>query len=75
MTKDKLSSDAELRTEGIRSSDKGFSNIAWSDYRRLLYWAAKKCAEGVATKLSESLAELLFELGIDASMWRDPVRN
>lgn len=73
MKRDKLASDAEVHSKGFRSSDKGFLNLDWADYKRLLRWTAKQSAAGVTTKLPRSLAKTVGELGIDASMWRDLV--
>jgi hypothetical protein len=70
-----LSSDPEPHGEGFRSSDKGFLNLDWSDYRRLLRWTAKQTMDGISTKLPDSLAKTVSGLGIDVSMWRELVWN
>ena len=67
-----LSADPQAHRGGVRSSDKGFLNLAWEDYWELLKWTAKQAAGGTS-KLSKRLERCLIELGIDASMWRDLV--
>ena len=70
-----LSSDAQLHRDGLRASDKGFLHVSLRDYLRLLRWTAKQSVDGVSTRVPKSLASILTELGIDASMWRDLVWN
>ncbi|TWU33672.1 hypothetical protein Q31b_57290 [Novipirellula aureliae] len=70
-----LSKDAEVHTNGYRSSDKGFLNLAWSDYKRLLRWTAKQNLAEMAGKVPASLAKRIAEIGIDVSMWRELVWN
>ncbi|QDT06856.1 hypothetical protein K227x_52770 [Rubripirellula lacrimiformis] len=72
---DKLVSDAEVHTHGFRSSDRGFLNLEWADYKQLLNWTAKQSVAGATTELPKPLAKTITELGIDASMWRDLVWN
>jgi hypothetical protein len=71
----KLGTDAEVHQHGFRGSDKGFLNIDWKDYKRLLRWTARQGVDGVTAKVPAALANTLQELGIDASMWRDLVWN
>ena len=70
-----LSSNAEVHTEGFRSSDRGFLNLDWADYKRLLRWTAKQSVGDKASKVPAALRHILGQLGIDASMWRDLVWN
>ena len=71
----KLSAEAEVHTDGLRSSDKGFLTIDWPDYKRLLRWLAKQSIDGIAAKLPASLAQRVSVIGIDASMFGDLVWN
>lgn len=75
LSPDQLSSQAQVHAGGVRSSDKGFLNMAWKDYWRLLRWTAKQSVGGVTAKVPRPLASVLTELGIDVSMWRDLVWN
>ncbi len=75
MRREKLSADAEIHTDGLRASDRGFLDLAWRDYLRLLRWTSKQNVDGIVAKVPTSLAKTLGELGIDASMWRDLVWN
>ncbi|MGB7342912.1 MAG: hypothetical protein WBD20_01755, partial [Pirellulaceae bacterium] len=68
-----LSNEPQSHKKGLRSSDRGFLNIRWSDYKRLLEWTAAQSVAGLAAKLPTRLAKTLTELGIDAGMWRDLV--
>lgn len=70
-----LSDDPQVHSKGVRSSDRGFLNVSWPDYKRLLDWTASQCVEGVTAVVPAGLAKTLTELGIDASMWRDLVWN
>jgi len=75
METDKLSTESQLHTDGLRASDKGFLHVTLREYLRLLRWTAKQSVDGLATKVPDSLAKTLTQLGIDASMWRDLVWN
>ncbi|QDV25749.1 hypothetical protein Q31a_40760 [Aureliella helgolandensis] len=75
MNPDNLSENVEVHTNGYRSSDKGFLNLAWSDYKRLLRWTARQNLAEIAGKVPASLAKRMAELGIDVSMWRELVWN
>ncbi|KAA1258551.1 hypothetical protein LF1_10710 [Rubripirellula obstinata] len=75
MTHGTLESDPEVHQDGFRGSDKGFLNIDWKDYKRLLRWTARQGVEGVTSKVPSAMAKTLQELGIDALMWRDLVWN
>ncbi len=75
LSPDKLSSDAEVNSEGVRASDKGFLQVSLREYLRLLRWTAKQSIDGMAAAIPGSLASTLTQLGIDASMWRDLVWN
>jgi len=68
-----LSSDAQSHRDGLRASDKGFLHVSLREYLRLLRWTAKQSVDGMAAKIPPSLAAIMVELGIDASMWRDLV--
>lgn len=70
-----LSSDPQAHREGYRASDKGFLEMSWGDYWRLLCWTAKAHVSATASKIPESMQTILGKLGIEASMWRDLVWN
>ena len=70
-----LADQPQVHTGGVRSSDKGFLNIAWKDYWALLRWTAKQSVSELGVNVPKALASTLAELGIDASMWRDLVWN
>ena len=72
---DKLSDEPQVHRSGFRSSDRGFLNIDWQDYKRLLRWTARQSVDGVVVKLPTRLAQTLADIGIDATMWRDLVWN
>ncbi len=67
--------DAQVHTAGLRASDRGFLNLSFGEYLRLLRWTAKQRIGGLAGKVPPSLAKTLTELGIEASMWCDLVWN
>ncbi|MCA9136512.1 MAG: hypothetical protein KDB00_07130 [Planctomycetales bacterium] len=69
----KLSSEPQVHTGGVRSSDRGFLNLCWEEYWELLRWTAKQTIRDMTQKVPRRLARKLGELGIDASMWRDLV--
>ncbi|EGF27647.1 transposase [Rhodopirellula baltica] len=73
LSKTTLSAEPEVHTQGVRSSDRGFLHIRWSDYKRLLDWTAAQSVAGQVAELPNRLAHTLSEVGIDASMWRDLV--
>lgn len=75
LSRDSLSTDPQVHSEGYRASDKGFLPMAWEDYWTLLRWTAKQTVDGVAVQVPQSVASLLTSHGIDASMWRDLVWN
>jgi len=75
MEADKLSTESQLHTDGLRASDKGFLHVTLREYLRLLRWTAKQSVDGLAAKVPDSLAKTLTQLGIDAAMWRDLVWN
>lgn len=75
LSPDELSDQPQVHTEGLRSSDKGFLNLAWSDYWELLRWTATGPIGDAAARLPKRLSGLLSHLGIDLSMWRDLVWN
>ena len=68
-----LSSEPQVHTKGLRSSDRGFLNLGWAAYRRLLDWTAGLGESNSESKPSASILKLFAELGIDAAMWRDLV--
>ena len=68
-----LSSQPQVHTKGLRSSDRGFLNLGWAAYRRLLDWTAGLGESNSELKPSASILKLFCELGIDAAMWRDLV--
>jgi len=70
-----LSTEPQPHSGGLRSSDKGFLNLSWQDYWRLLRWTARQRAEGLKEKVPRSLSKVLSQIGIDVSMWRDLVWN
>ena len=67
--------DAQLNSDGMRASDKGFLHVSLREYLRLLRWTARQGVEGIGVKVPASLAHVLTKLGIDALMWRDLVWN
>ena len=73
LSKTTLSAEPEVHIQGVRSSDRGFLHIRWSDYKRLLDWTAAQSVAGQVAELPNRLAHTLSEVGIDASMWRDLV--
>ncbi len=75
LSNDSLSSDPQLHSEGLRASDKGFLNLAWSDYLALLRWTAKQKTQEATAKVPAQLQKLLAHLGIDVGMWSDLVWN
>lgn len=68
-----LSLDPQTHSDGLRASDKGFLNVDWEQYYKLLSWTAQQGMNGVAAEVPADSASLLASLGIDASMWRDMV--
>ena len=60
---------------GVRASDKGFLNISWREYLRLLRWTAKQTEPNENLKVPPSLRPIMAKLGIDLTMWRDLVWN
>ena len=70
-----LSDQPQVHTDGFRSSDRGFLQLDWSEYKRLLRWTAKQTVDGVAARVPRGIAATLQALGIDATMWRDLVWN
>ncbi|QEF99555.1 hypothetical protein Mal15_36200 [Stieleria maiorica] len=71
----KPASDPELSEGGVRASDKGFLDLDWGDYLKLLRWTAKQSDEGSGREVPEGMQSVLTRLGIDLSMWRDLVWN
>ena len=65
--------DAEVHREGVRSSDRGFLEIQWSEYWALLRWTAKQGVKAAGERVPEELSKVLSGRGIDVSMWRDLV--
>ncbi len=71
-----LAADPEVHHEGVRASDKGYLEMSQADYLKLLRWTATLGKDGaVSSKAPEHLQELLTQLGIEPSMWRDLVYN
>lgn len=75
LSKTTLSAEPEVHTQGVRSSDRGFLHIRWSDYKRLLDWTAAQSVAGQVAELPNRLAHTLSEVGIDASMWRGTIKG
>jgi REP element-mobilizing transposase RayT len=73
LDKEILSLDPQTHDGGLRASDKGFLNVDWEQYYKLLSWTAQQSVDGVASEVPADSASLLASLGIDASMWRDMV--
>jgi hypothetical protein len=71
----KLAGDPQPHTDGLRASDKGFLNVGWREYIELLRWTAKQRISEMAEAVPNSLSQVLGQLGIDATMWRDLVWN
>ncbi len=71
-----LSRDPQVHHEGVRASNKGYLNISFEDYQKLLEWTAALGRDAaVSSKVPEHLAELMSRLEIEPSMWRDLVWN
>ncbi|MEM9646187.1 MAG: hypothetical protein AAF989_14450, partial [Planctomycetota bacterium] len=70
---DVLSDDPEAHTDGVRSSDRGFLNLGWPQYKRLLDWTAKQPISKTKPTIPNETASALTRIGIDVSMWRDLV--
>lgn len=70
-----LSDEPQVHLKGLRSSDRGFLNLGWIAYKRLLDWTAAQTSSEISSDIPSSIAKTLCELGIDASMWRDLVWN
>ncbi len=75
LTKNILSDEPQVHSDGFRASDKGFLQLDWKDYWELLRWTAKQAVDGMVAKVPPRLATLLASLCIDASMWRELVWN
>ena len=71
MKRQALSSDAEVHTGGLRSSDKGFLNLSPKDYFGLLGWLSLP----TGTQIPDSVAAVLKSLGMSGEVWRDLVTN
>ena len=65
----------EVSRHGLRASDKGFLELAWEDYKRLLRWTAKQREPVEGKQVPPSLHGVMTRLGIDLTMWRDMVWN
>lgn len=68
-----LSLDAQVHSDGLRASDRGFLQLRWEDYLQLLNWTAKQGIDGLVAEVPAKLATVLTSLGIDSTMWRDMV--
>lgn len=69
------SQDPQLHHHGLRASDKGFLNMSWSDYRDLLDWTGQQRKPTSTEAIPTALHQMLAQLGIDGTMWRDLVWN
>ena len=70
-----LADEPQAHTKGFRSSDRGFLNLGWAAYKRLLDWTAGLGDPAESPDIPNAVKKLLCELGIDATMWRDLVWN
>ena len=70
---EKLSSEPEVHTGGVRSSDRGFLQVKWNDYFELLKWVSQQGLNTLTAKVPEKLARQLGSIGVDASMFADLV--
>ncbi|PAY16780.1 hypothetical protein CKO51_24885 [Rhodopirellula sp. SM50] len=73
MKPSKLSSDAEVNTEGVRSSDRGFLQMKWDDYWQLLKWVARQGQNTMTAKVPEAMVKKLTSIGVDAAMFAELV--
>ena len=72
---DTLSDEPKSHTDGLRSSDKGFLGVSLREYLRLLRWTAGQRSSEAVSEIPTALQNLLTQIGIDGSMWRDLVWN
>ncbi|OYP28505.1 hypothetical protein [Rhodopirellula sp. MGV] len=70
---EKLTNDAEVHADGLRSSNRGFLSVNWEAYWELLCWTAKQSVDGLSAEIPKSLVTVVGKLGIDVTMWRDLV--
>ncbi|HMP80780.1 MAG TPA: hypothetical protein PKD54_15100 [Pirellulaceae bacterium] len=70
-----LSNDPQSHREGVRASDRGFLDLDWDAYWRLLCWTAQEGPCKKVAAVPQSLQSVLGKLGIEATMWRDLVWN
>jgi REP element-mobilizing transposase RayT len=75
LDRETLSDEPQVHTGGVRSSDRGFLNLSWAEYWRLLRWTASSGGESRGGDLPKPLTKTLSAIGIDLSMWRDLVWN
>ncbi|MCC9640959.1 hypothetical protein LOC71_01645 [Rhodopirellula sp. JC740] len=75
LAEDQLSNNPLANSEGLRSSDRGFLNLAWSEYRRLLEWTANQKGGSTSSDVPKPLSRVLTRIGLEPSMWRELVWN
>ena len=68
-----LSTEPEVHSDGLRSSDRGFLQVNWKDYFELLKWVAAQGLNTLAAKVPGPMAKKLSAIGVDASMFADLV--
>lgn len=68
-----LSKDPQSHREGLRASDRGFLDLSWRDYWKLLCWTGKQAPRQGVESVPRALGGILSKLGIEAGMWRDLV--
>lgn len=72
---DSLSSDAQVHSEGLRCSVRGFLNMTLQGYARLLRWTSVRESLGGQEPVPRNVESLLAKQGIEPSLWKDLIWN
>ncbi len=75
LTLDRKSHGPIASKDGLRASDKGFLDMSFDEYRRLLEWTGRQKRSDKKGSIPEDYAPVLERVGIDAGMWCDLVWN
>jgi hypothetical protein len=75
LTLDRKSHGAMASKAGLRASDKGFLDMSFEEYRRLLEWTGRQKRSDKKGSIPTDYAPVLERVGIDAGMWIDLVWN
>jgi hypothetical protein len=75
LTLDRKSHGPMASKDGLRASDKGFLDMSFDEYRRLLEWTGRQKRSDKRGSIPEDYAPVLERVGIDAGMWCDLVWN